>query len=419
MLLIKNAIHLGTPVDLLINHEKIVTMTPAGHVEHNDVSETLDAQGLILLPAFIDCHVHLREPGFEYKENIDTGLQAASYGGFGAVMAMANTKPVNDNAAVTKFMLNQARTSHPAGPDLYPVAAATIDLQGAEISPLAELAEAGCIAVSNDGKPITSSEMVRRVMEYAADLGLKFIDHCEDPSLAKGWLLNEGKISAKLGVKGQPAMGEALQVARDVMLAETLNIPVHIAHVSAKLSVDIIRWAKERDIKVTAETCPHYLLLDETEALNYNPLAKVSPPLRTHEDQEALIEAIKTGVIDILVTDHAPHAADEKNTTLDLASFGMIGLELAIPLTFKLVQENILQEADLHRLWGLMPSEIFNIPYNSFNPGDMASFSLYDPDFEWKVCPEELHSKSHNTPFLGKKLHGKVKHQWLKGHKLF
>lgn len=419
MLLIQNARHLDARVNLLINNQEIVTMVPAGkHIVPADC-QIINADGLMLLPALVDCHVHLREPGFEYKEDIASGLSAAAHGGFGRVLCMANTNPVNDCAPVTQFMLAKAHESHPNGPWLYPIAAATIGLKGEELSPLAELAEAGCIAVSNDGKPVASAEITRRVMEYGADYGLLFIDHCEDPQLAKGWLMHEGEQSGKLGLKGQPGAGEAMQAARDIVLAEELGIPVHLAHVSSRLTVDLIAWAKKRGVPVTAETCPHYLLLDENALANYNTLAKVSPPLRTVEDRAALRHAVKTGVIDILATDHAPHASYEKNTTMDGAPFGISGLDLALPLTFRLVDEGVLDEIDVHRLWARRPAEIFKLPYNDFAPGDSADFILYDPDFIWQATEKEFYSKSANTPFFGETIKGRVRHLWLRGKQIF
>ena len=417
-LLIKNARHLDAPVDLLVRHGKIVTMTPAGHHTY-DSREVVDAQGLMLMPSCTDAHVHLREPGFEYKEDIASGLEAAARGGFGNVMCMANTKPVNDTASITRAMLDSARKSHPNGPRLHPIAAATVGLKGEEMAPLAELKEAGCVAVSNDGRPLENAELVRRIMEYGADLDLVLIDHCEDPHLAKGWRMHEGVTSGLLGVKGQPAAGEANQAMRDIMLAEYLGIPVHIAHVSAALTVDCIAWGKARGVKVTAETCPHYLLLDETALEGYNTQAKVSPPLRTAADRDALRRAVKNGTIDILATDHAPHAAHEKEGTLDDAMCGFTGLDLALSLTWGLVVDGVLTEADIHRLWSKRPAEIFNLPRNSFTPGDPADFFLFDPSESWIPSQETLYSKSCNTPFLGQTLRGRVKHHWMGGMQLF
>lgn len=418
-LCIRNARHLDAPVDLLVDDGRIVTMTPAGHRTPPEGCELFEAGGLLLLPSLTDAHVHLREPGYEYKEDIASGLDAAAHGGFGQVMCMANTRPVNDTAAVTRLMLERARESHPLGPRLFPVAAASVGLEGAALAPLAELRQAGCVAVSNDGRPLENAELVRRVMEYAADLGMVFIDHCEDPHLARGWLMHEGDVSGMLGVKGQPAAGEAIQAARDIMLAEYLGLPVHIAHVSSRLTVDIIAWGKARGVRVTAETCPHYLLLDETSLQGYNTRAKVSPPLRTADDRAALREAVASGLVDILVTDHAPHAAHEKDETLDAAPCGLTGLDLALSLTWGLVREGALAEADLHRLWSRRPAEIFGLPWNGFAPGDPADFFLFDPDAAWTVTPENLRSRGKNTPFLGVELRGRVRHHWLGGMPLF
>lgn len=418
MLLVKNAIHLGAPVDLLADNERIVTMTPAGHCGHK-AETVVDAQGLLLLPALIDCHAHMREPGQEYKEDIDTGLAAAARGGFGGVMCMANTCPANDSATVAAYMRERARSTHPRGPVLYPVAAATKGLDGQEMAPLAELKAAGCVAVSNDGRPLANTELLRRIMEYAADLDMILIDHCEDPWLAKGWQMHEGPMSGSLGVKGQPGAGEAIQAARDIMLAELLNVPVHIAHVSSALTVDIVAWGKERGIKVTAETCPHYLLLDDSALANYNTLAKVSPPLRSSKDRQSLRTAVKSGIIDILVTDHAPHAVHEKNNPLDSAPCGISGLDLALPLSFRLVAEGVIAEADLHRLWCQRPAAIFGLPCNEFNPGDPASFILYDPAEQWLAEPANFYSKSANTPFLHETITGRVRHLWLCGQQIY
>ena len=408
---LKNARHLDAPVDVLVRDGRIVTMTPAGHHDMPADCEVVDAAGLLLMPSFTDAHVHLREPGFEYKEDIGSGLEAAARGGFGSVMCMANTRPVNDNASITRAMLDKARDTHPHGPRLCPIAAATVGLKGEEMAPLGELREAGCVAVSNDGRPMPGTELLRRVMEYSADLGLIFMDHCEDATLAPGWVMNEGVVSGELGVKGQPPVGEAMQVARDIMLAEYLGLPVHIAHVSCALAVDVLRWGKARGVQVTAETCPHYLWLDDTALRGYNTAAKVSPPLRSPADREALRRALKDGTIDILSTDHAPHALHEKEQTLDAAPCGFTGLDLAVSLTWGLVRENVIDEADMHRLWGAAPARIFNLPYNNFEPGDPAE--------DWVVSRETLYSKSANTPFLGQTLHGRVRHHWMGGVQLF
>ncbi len=418
LLCIKNATYLGAQVNVHIEDACVRTMVPASKPIPSQ-SHVVDATNLLLFPSFIDAHVHLREPGYEYKEDVASGLAAALHGGFGAVMCMANTSPVNDTAAVTEFIRNAGKKAFPHGPTVYPIGAATKGLLGKEMAPLAELAEAGCIAFSNDGHSMENTELLRRIMEYAADLDFMVIDHCEDATLAKGAHMNEGIMSGQLGVKGQPHVGEAIQVARDILLAEYLNIPIHIAHVSCKSAVDLIAWGKARGVKVSAETCPHYLLLDESALKNYGTNAKVNPPLRTQTDRDALRAAVKDGTIDILVTDHAPHAAHEKDYPLDQAPNGFSGLDLAMSLSWQLVREGILSQADLQRLWCTRPAELFKLPFNAFAPDDPADFFLFDPSHEWLVNSDSMYSKSANTPFAGRTLQGRVVTHYLSGKKLF
>ena len=403
------------PHDVLVRHGAVAACAPSGSVDIPADAEKIDAAGKRLFPSFIDGHVHLREPGQEYKEDIASGLAAAAHGGFGAVMAMANTKPVNDDASVTRFMLEQAAKHWPHGPRVLPVGALTIGLEGTELAPMGELAEAGCVAFSNDGRPVTNTEIFRRGMEYAAQWGRVVIDHCEDEFLAKGTHMNEGDVSSRIGVKGQPTVAEALHVARDILLAEYLNLPVHLAHISCRQSIELILFAKERGIKVTAETCPHYLILDESRLSGYDTAAKVNPPLRSPADVEAVRKAVREGVIDMFVTDHAPHAPHEKEEPLDSAPNGLIGLETALPLTYEFVRQGLITESDFVRLWHGRPAEIFSIAVNRFAPGDPADFFLFDPDAEWTVSRETLHSKSVNTPFFGQTMRGKVTAHWLGG----
>lgn len=381
-------------------------------------AQIIDATGKILFPSLIDVHVHFRDPGMEWKEDINTGLQAAAHGGYSHVLCMANTTPVNHSATTTRYMLEKAQNFHPHGPFVHPVAAATIGLKGEELAPLGELSAAGCIAVSNDGVPLTSTEILRRVMEYASDFDMPFIDHCEDPFLARGAHMNEGELSANMGVKGQPDIGEALQVSRDILMSEFLDIPIHLAHISCKRSLDIIERAKARGVKVTAETCPHYLLLDENALEGYNTNAKVNPPLRTQKDIEAMREAVKSGLIDCLITDHAPHAAHEKEHPLDLVPNGISGLDTALSLLWSLVQENILAHEDIVRAYTQNPAKIFKLPYNSFNVGDVADIVLFDPSEAWVVNKENCYSKSVNTPWLDKTLQGRVSSHYLGGVKI-
>lgn len=414
-LFISNGLLRGTPVDILVSGSTITSVTPHGDITAPEDAEVVDATGLIVFPSFYDCHVHLREPGFEYKEDIESGLAAAAHGGFGGVMAMANTNPTNDSASVTEAMLQRAQQTWPNGPYLYPIGAATIGLKGKELAPMGELAEAGCVAISNDGVPVGGAEMFRHCMEYAATYGLTVIDHCEDPTLAKDCHMNEGAVSEAIGVKGQPVVAESMQVARDILLAEFLNLPVHLAHVSCKQSVDLIRWAKARGVKVTAETCPHYLLLTDEILNNYSTAAKVNPPLRSEEDRLAMKEAVKDGTIDIFVTDHAPHADHEKEHPIEGAPNGISGLDSAVALTWTQVEDGTISEDEFIKLWAEKPAEIFKLPLNTFAEGDIADFFLFDPKEEWALTEEAMHSKGKNTPFLNNTLKGRVKAHWLGG----
>lgn len=414
---IKSARKVGqnAPCDLLVREGRIAAMAPAEQLDIPSNVPVVDGSGKILFPSLIDAHVHLREPGFEYKEDIRSGLTAAVYGGFGAVMPMANTKPVNDSAAVTSLMMEKARQAFPHGPHIYPVGALSIGLKGEELAPMGELKSAGVSAISNDGRPVSNNELFRRAVEYAATWQLTVIDHCEDPDLSAKCQMNESPTSADIGLKGQPVVGESLQVARDILLSEYLNLPIHLAHISARQSVDLIRWAKSRGVRITAETCPHYLLLDDTMLAGYDTNFKVSPALRSKEDVKAMREAVADGTIDILVTDHAPHATHEKEVPFDEAPCGFIGLETALSLTFGLTRDGILPEAVLEDRWCKCPGKIFNIPVNTFTPGDRADIILFDPDCRWTVSRETIHSKSLNTPWLGHTMQGKVVAHWMSG----
>lgn len=417
-LVIRGAEWLGIPSDLYVFRGKILEVTAHDESRVHEGANVVDAAGLTLLPSLIDCHTHMREPGQEYKEEIRTGLAAAAHGGFGTIMAMANTTPVNDEASVTEAMLLAAKKSWPKGPRLLPVGALTKGLKGDELAPMAELAREGCAAFSNDGLPVASTEIMRRAVEYAADLGKIVIDHCEDPWLGKGAGMNESALSGRMGLKGQPTVSEALQVARDILLAEYLNTPIHLAHISCIQSLELIAWAKARGVKITAETCPHYLLFTEELTRDYNTMAKVNPPLRTEDDRQAMIRALKDRTIDILVTDHAPHAAHEKETPFDEAPNGISGLDTALSLCWSLVAENILDQEVLIRAFCTRPAEIFSLSANTFAPGDPADFILFDANAVWQVTPEAMYSKGKNTPCLGTTLPGRVQAHFMAGKRI-
>ena len=424
MLIIENALYQGQMVDLRVENGRVVSLTASGKEAAQSAPETVerhDAARRILLPSFIDAHVHLRDPGFTWKEDVASGLAAAVHGGFGTVMCMPNTDPVNDDPAVTRSILEKALAAFPGrphGPRVRPIGALSVGLKGEGLAPYGELAEAGCVAISNDGLPVADTELFRRAMEYASDFDMFVIDHCEDPYLARKTVMNEGLVSGLIGVKGQPDVAETIQVARSVLLAEYLNLPVHIAHVSCRRSLDVIAWAKGRGVKVTAETCPHYLLLDDTALSTYNTNAKVNPPLRTRNDVAALRQAVKSGLIDILVTDHAPHAAHEKEHPLDQAPNGFTGMDTALAVSWDLIRQGELDEADFIRLWCTAPGRLFKEPVNDFKPGAPADFFLFDPHAQWQVKPENMRSKSCNSPWLGQTLTGRVVAHWLGGVKV-
>ena len=403
------------PMDLFAAKGRVLALVPAGSRPAPEGAKVVEASGMLLMPGLCDVHVHLREPGQEWKETIATGLAAAAKGGFANVMCMANTDPVNDQASITEAMLDKAAKSHPRGPRLFPVGALTMGLLGQSLAPMEELKAAGCKAFSNDGKPVADTELFRRALEYSSDLGIPVIDHCEDPYLAPGAGINEGVVSARQGLRGAPVAGEAIQVARDCLLAKYLGVPIHLAHISCKMSVDIIRQAKAKGAPITAETCPHYLILAEDACMGYDTNAKVNPPLRTREDQMALLAALEDGTIDVLATDHAPHAAHEKETPFDEAPCGISGLETALSVTWELVARGELSAKTLLSAWSTRPAEIFGLPLNRFQAGDPADFILFDPAARWTVTPKALASKGKNTPLMGRELNGLVRAAYVAG----
>jgi len=412
----------GKDVDVFVAKGRIVEVRKSVKSLDPGDAKVEEAFGLQLMPSMTDAHVHLREPGFEYKEDIESGLRAAAWGGFANIMCMANTEPVNDEDSVTRLMLEKARKYWPNGPRLFPIGALTKKLKGEELAPMAELTKAGCVAFSNDGIPVKSTELFRRAMEYASDWDRVVIDHCEDPYMGVAAGVNEGEISSRLGLPAQPDVAEALQVARDILIAEYLDLPIHLAHISCRKSVDLIRFAKERGVKVTAETAPHYLVFTEdyleNEASQYDTNAKVNPPLRTADDQQAVFDALNDGTLDILATDHAPHAGHEKETEFDMAPCGITGLDTALSVTWQLVRDDKLKKETFFRAWTTGPCGIFNLPVNTFKPGDPADFFLFDPDEEWTVAPETLYSKGKNTPLMGSGLKGRVKTHFIQGKKI-
>jgi dihydroorotase len=360
----------------------------------------LDATGKIVCPGFIDIHVHLREPGYEYKETVATGTRAAAAGGFTAVCCMANTQPVNDNRSITDYI--RAKAAVEGIVRVYPIGAVTRGLGGEELAELAELAEAGCVAFSDDGRCVMNAALYRRAMEYTLPFGAPIISHAEDHELSRGTAMHEGVVSTELGVPGAPAAAEDIMVARDILLAELTGAHVHIAHLSTAGAVRLVRDAKARGIRVTAEVTPHHLLLTEDAVRTFDANAKMSPPLRSKRDTEVLLEALVDGTIDCIATDHAPHAGSEKEGEFDRAAFGIIGLETAVGLLLdRLVRPGALPLGTLISGLSRDPARLLGLPGGSLAPGAAADLTLIDPDAEWTVDPAKFASRSRNTPFGG------------------
>jgi len=360
----------------------------------------LDATGKIVCPGFIDIHVHLREPGYEYKETVATGTRAAAAGGFTAVCCMANTHPVNDNRSITDYI--RARAAVEGVVRVYPIGAVTRGLGGEELAELAELAEAGCVAFSDDGKCVMNAALYRRAMEYTLPFGAPVISHAEDHQLSLGASMNEGVVSTELGVAGAPAAAEDIMVARDVLLAELTGAHVHIAHLSTAGAVRLVRDAKARGVRVTAEVAPHHLLLTEEAVRGFDANTKMSPPLRSKRDTEVLLEALVDGTIDCIATDHAPHAGSEKEGEFDRAAFGIVGLETAVGLLLdRLVKPGALPLATLISRLSRDPARLLGLPGGHLAPGAPADLTILDPAAEWTVDPARFQSRSRNTPFGG------------------
>ncbi|WP_028581411.1 dihydroorotase [Desulfogranum japonicum] len=366
--------------------------------------QIIDAKGQIVVPGLIDMHVHLREPGQEYKEDILSGTRSAVHGGFTAVACMPNTSPVNDSASVCRFILDKAREA-PAR--VYPVCAISKGSNGHELTEMGDLRENGAVAVSDDGVPVTDSQLMRRALEYASDFQLTVISHCEDPALSTG-VMNEGSTSTLLGLKGIPVAAESVMVYRDIALAEFTGKPVHIAHVSCAQSLELIRAAKQRGVRVTAETAPHYFSLTDDAVTGYDTNAKMNPPLRQQADVDAVRSALCDGTIDVIATDHAPHSILEKELEFDAAANGIIGLETALPLTLRLVQENVLDFSRMVELMSVWPAKILGVQGGHLSPGARADITIIDPEDVFTYTEEMIVSKSKNSPFIGQQFKGRA-----------
>ena len=378
--------------------------------------EVIDADGSIVIPGLVDMHTHLREPGYEYKETIRTGTMSAVAGGFTTVVCMANTDPVNDNESVTRYILKKAER---AFANVFPVGALSVGLNGERLTEMADLKDAGCVAVSDDGVPVRNGGLMRRALEYSRIFDLPVITHAEDPSISADGVMNEGVVSTRLGLRGIPNAAEDGIVARDIAIAELTGGRLHIAHVSTRGSVELIRSAKRRGVKVTAEVTPHHLVLDHSAVDGYNTNAKMNPPLRAPEDVEALREALRDGTIDCIATDHAPHSSIEKDVEFDLAENGIVGLETAFSIVYGLVEKGVIDLSRAISLMSINPARIIGIDRGTLRVGAPADITIVDLKKRWTVDPARFRSKGRNTPFEGMELRGTVEKTIVGGRVVF
>jgi dihydroorotase len=375
--------------------------------EARGVDRVFDASGLVVAPGLMDMHVHLREPGHEYKETIETGGRAAAAGGFTAVVPMPNTLPATDNRATVEFVARRARETSPVR--VYPAVAATRGNENTEMSEIADAKDAGAVAVTDDAFPLQSAEMTRRVMEYCRTFDLPLLTHCEDKALTKRGVMNEGITSTVMGLQGMPKAAEDLQVARNIELAEMTGCRLHIQHISSERAIELVRQAKARGVAVTCETCPQYFCLTDEDVRGYNTLAKCNPPLRTKADQDAVKAGLADGTIDAIATDHAPHAVNEKECEFQTAAFGMTGLETALGLVLThLVDAGILSLGEAIGKMSTAPARILNLPGGRLEAGAPADITIFDPAAEWVVDPAKMRSRSRNTAFAGWELTGRA-----------
>ncbi|MGD0399836.1 MAG: dihydroorotase [Syntrophobacteraceae bacterium] len=402
------AMGLDAVVDVLIENGIIAEMRAKIELGPEKLSqfEQIDASGKWIVPGLIDMHVHLREPGEEYKETICSGTQAAVAGGFTSVACMPNTQPVNDCAAVTQYILEKARDEGSCR--VFPVGAISKGSEGKNLAEYGELRAAGAAAVSDDGRPVMNSMLMRRALEYAKTFDLLVISHCEDLDLSSTGLMNEGPVSTRLGMRGIPRVAEEIMVARDILLAELTGSRLHLAHISTAGSVALIREAKKRGVPVSAETAPHYFTLTEELISTFDPVYKVNPPLRRPEDIEAIKTGLRDGTIDAIASDHAPHSSVEKDLEFEYAANGVIGLESSLPLILRLIREGVLTPMEAVAKVSRNPARILSIPFGTLRKGITADLTLIDPEVKYAIDVSRFKSKSRNCPFAGIEVQGKA-----------
>ncbi|OGP50919.1 MAG: dihydroorotase [Deltaproteobacteria bacterium RBG_13_43_22] len=408
-------------MDIYIHQGRIMDLQPVppkrGTKSLSDY-RVIPAEGLVVCPGLIDIHTHLREPGFEYKETILTGTRAAVTGGFTAVACMANTLPVNDNQSVTEYILNKAKEARLA--KVFPVGAISAGLKGEALAEYGELKTAGVVALSDDGNPVMNSQLMRRAMEYAQAFDLPIIAHCEDLTLSRPGVMNEGPTSTRLGLHGIPSAAEEIMIYRDIQLCQMTQTPLHIAHISTAGSVQLIREAKKKGLPVSAETAPHHFSLTEEAVIGFDTLAKMNPPLRTKNDLQAIQKGLKDGTIEVIASDHAPQSALEKEVEFDQAAMGIIGLETTLPLTLNLVHRGILTLPQAIAKLTQGPARILNLPgLGRLEPSGPADLTIIDPDLEFQVDIRSFVSKSKNSPFHGWTLKGKAVLTMVEGRVVF